>query len=85
MSRTPVFCIEDRRPVGHVDGWTTGVDGGREVLVRSGRWEPMIRRVAAVDVMEADEHGVVLRIDRDGFASRGTCPTSTRPTPCATW
>lgn len=63
----PVFCLEDRRAVGRVDGWVPGVEGGRDLLVRSGRWEPVLRRVPTVVVSEADERRVVLRLDHQRF------------------
>jgi hypothetical protein len=50
-----------------VDGWTAGADGGRELLVRSGGWEPVVRRVPAVHGRGADAAGVKLRLDREAF------------------
>lgn len=68
FGRAPaVYCVGDRRPVGRVEGRSTGPDGSSELLVRSGWWDPIVRRVPAVHVIRASSSGVVLRIDRERF------------------
>jgi BON domain len=63
--RLPVFCSDDERPVGRVDGWLASPEQGRQLLVRSGWWAPVIRRVAVSDIASADSRGVLLRLERE--------------------
>jgi BON domain-containing protein len=65
-----VFCTDDRRPVGRVEGWLTTPEQGQELLVRSGWWEPLIRRVPSSDIAWADSRAVQLSLDRQQFLKR---------------
>lgn len=65
-----VFCTDDRRPVRRVEGWLTTPDHGQELLVRSGWWEPVVRRVPSSDIAWADSRAVQLGLDRQQFLKR---------------
>lgn len=65
-----VFCTDDRRPVGRVEGWLSTAEHGQELLVRSGWWETVVRRVPSSDVAWADSRAVQLSLDRQQFLKR---------------
>lgn len=65
--RLPVFCADDGRPVGRVEGWLTSPGQGRYLLVRSGWWSSTVRRVALSDVGSVESRGVLLRLDHERF------------------
>jgi hypothetical protein len=64
--RLPVFCSDDERPVGRVDGWLASPEQGRQLLVRSGWWSSTVRRVAQSDVASLESR-VLLRLDLEHF------------------
>src|SRR5438105_13640437 len=62
-----VVCSRERRPVGRVRGWLDTPMDGPELLVRSGWWRPVVRRVAFAEVVHADSRTVLLGIDLHQF------------------
>jgi hypothetical protein len=62
-----VFCCDDRRPVGRLDGWHISPERGLELLVRSGRWDPVVRRVPCSDVLWRSSNAILLSLERRRF------------------
>lgn len=62
-----MFCCDSREPVGRLDGWLISPERGLELLVRSGRWEPVVRRVSCADVLWKDLHAILLSCERRRF------------------
>src|SRR5438105_4879264 len=59
-----VLCSDDERPVGRLEGWIT-TDRGDELLVRSGWWDPVVRRVLWSAVARASLGMVALEGELD--------------------
>jgi hypothetical protein len=67
----PVFCLDDERAVGSIEGRLVSLGRGEELLVRSGGpTNPVVRRVAGSDVACAGSTGVLLNLDLAGFLSQ---------------
>jgi hypothetical protein len=65
-----VYCAHDLGAVGRTDGFINTPERGKELLVRSGWWEPVVRRLPWSDIYSQDDKAVHLKIDRDEFLKR---------------
>jgi hypothetical protein len=61
---TPVYCEDERSPVGRVEAWVATAEHGRQLLVRTGWWDPVIRRIPISDVESSGPGGVRLALQR---------------------
>lgn len=63
----PVALSGEKHRAGKVEGWLNSPELGPQLLVRSGWWNPVLRRVPADRVVSAGPQGVQLDLDREAF------------------
>jgi osmotically-inducible protein OsmY len=66
-SGSQVFCADDPRPVGKVDSSSRSGAKGERLLVSTGRWHRVVRRVPSESVVSADAHRIQLNVPRAEF------------------